>query len=375
MTRRIKFVVCALWLAALSPGCSNTSPATPTSPLPSRVAIPRLEIVGTRPAERYLDDLAYTVAPGDTAQFQAVLRASDGTARDVTSEARWQSSNYNYMSVIGQGLVTGHMAGVAGISADYEGQHASDKVLVLRPGTYVVGGQVFESREPLTTVDGARLTVVSGSGAGQIGFTSRFQGFRLYGLAGPTTIRVSKGGYRTHEQTVTVATHETLNFDLALLAPRLDLSGSYALTLTAADECGVGLGEGHLPEEARSRRYAAAVTQNGPQLSVELSGAIFIEPMKRDSRIAGQIEPQRVLFDLHWGDANWWWGPPLIAERLETGAGFVVDGSAETVSSRGGLFGTLSGTLFVFAAGVEPAFAATAIAQCGSTKHRFELSR
>ena len=40
-----------------------------------------------------------------------------------------------------------------------------------------------------------------------------------------------------------VVGHQKLDVDLPLLAPRPDVSGSYTLTLAAAEECGIGLGE------------------------------------------------------------------------------------------------------------------------------------
>ena len=45
------------------------------------------------------------------------------------------------------------------------------------------------------------------------------------------------------------------NVELPLLAPRVEVSGNYTLTLTAADECRLGVGEGHVPEEARMKKY------------------------------------------------------------------------------------------------------------------------
>ena len=302
----------------------------------------------------------------------------DGFSRDITNEAIWRSSNDSILSVVG-GLATGHQRGAVYLNATLDGLvgwPASQHVIVLPPETYVVSGQVIESRDPLATVDGAEVTVVGGIGSGQVVQTGPFTpGFHLYGLAGATVIRVSKAGYRTQEQTVMITGHQQLEIDLPLSEPRIDVSGSYTLTVTGANECGVGLGQGHVPEQARSRRYSAAVSQRGPELSIELSGATFSELMTQDSRITGRLEPSRISFDVSWGDAEWWFGPPRIAERLPDGETVVVSGSAEAVASGRQIVGSLSGSFSFYAAGVAPSANVAATANCWSPRHGFVLSR
>ena len=43
--------------------------------------------------------------------------------------------------------------------------------------------------------------------------------------------------------------------------------------IAAASHCGVSLGDGNVPEEARVRTYTATVQQDGPSLGVLLNGA------------------------------------------------------------------------------------------------------
>jgi hypothetical protein len=289
----------------------------------------------------------------------------------------WRSSNYNFLSAAGSGLFTGHKTGTATVIAEkplFSRYLPVGYVIIMPPDTYVLAGQVIESRDPLTFVDGATVTVTRGVGEGQAAGTGG-QGYRLYGLSGPITLRVIKDGYRTEERTVTVTDHQLFDIDLPLVAPRPDLSGTFTLTVTAADECGVGRGDGHLLEEARERRYTALVTQNGPLVDVELSGEAFVAPMPEDHRFTGRIEPGRALFDLTWWDAWWDFGPPRIVEQLTTGETWLVNASVVATVSPRGLVGTLNGDLVVYPAGVKPEVRAATAARCTSTRHQFAMSR
>ena len=360
--------------------CGSERATAPTG-LPSQRSAYEMQdiiILGPGTATSYLGGSpAYVVAPGETAQFRAIAKFADGTTQDVTSEATWQTANDNFLSLSGPGLFTGQKPGEVSISASrppfsrYLSAHA---VIVMAPDSYVLGGQVIESRDPLAVVNEAHLMVTSGPTAGQIAGTG-FQGYRFYGLTGPTRIQVSKDGYRTQEITVTVTDHQLFDIDLPLLTPRADVSGTYNLLLSAAADCGVGLGDGQLPEEARERRYTAVVTQRGPELSVELSGGAFTEPMKSDRRISGRVEPRRVWFDLGWPEMYWDSGPPLLVEKLTTGQLLVVSGLAVTSVSDGRVAGTLAGEFLVYPAGSVPHAGVATAAHCYSEKHGFALSR
>lgn len=371
-------ILLTLALGFVAYGCGSEPATAPTTAKPKGPPrIVNVDMVGPGTRNAYLGSApTWVVAPGETAQFRAFANFDDGSRRDVTSEATWASSNHNYLSAAGSGQFTGQKPGTAAVIADIPlptAYHAAEEVIVMAPNTYVLAGQIFESRDPLGPVDRAVVTVMAGTSQGQSVEVNGFNGYRLYGLAGPTRLRVSKDGYRTQELTVSVSDHQLLDIDLPLLVPRVDVSGAYTLTVTAADECAIGRGDHHVTEEARERRYAAFVTQNGPMLSMELSGAAFVSPMATDSRILGTVEPGRVLFDLFWW--AWDFGLPYIVEKLPTGETLVVSGWAETMTAPRGLAGTLNGSFGVTPAGVTPGVGVASAAHCLSSAHRFALSR
>jgi len=224
-------ILLTLAFGCVAYGCKSEPATAPTggqSKGPPRIV--NVDMVGPGTRNAYLGSApAWVVAPGETAQFRAIANFDDGSHRDVTDEATWSSSNDNYLSATGSGQVTGQKPGTAAVIADIplpNAYHAAEEVIVIAPGTYVLFGQVFESRDPPGAVDGAFVTVMTGTTQGQSVAVQGLGGYRLYGLAGPTKLRVSKDGYRTQELTVSLSDHQLLDIDLPLLVPRLMCPGA-----------------------------------------------------------------------------------------------------------------------------------------------------
>jgi hypothetical protein len=106
-----------------------------------------------------------------------------------------------------------------------------------------------------------------------------------------------------------------LNIELPLVSRRVDLSGTYTLTLVSAPDCLAGLEP--LPEEARSRIYTAVLTQVGPEVSVVLGGASFLRVLGATAnRMSGKVSPKGVMFDMTYDP----WSEPLpVVETMATG--------------------------------------------------------
>ena len=72
-------------------------------------------------------------AVGQTAQFNAAATMSDGSSRDVTSLATWQSSSPAIATASATGLITATATGAASITSSYQGKSASRPVTVTIP--------------------------------------------------------------------------------------------------------------------------------------------------------------------------------------------------------------------------------------------------
>ena len=145
-----------------------------------------------------------------------------------------------------------------------------------------------------------------------------------------------------------------------------DVSGTYTLTIAAADGCGVGLGEGHLPEEARVRIYEADVQRAGAHLIIWVGGSTVTY-----GTLLGKVEPEHVIFDLAWYDDGGGREPSII-ERLPTSGFLAVRGIVIAADSANRLAGALRGDLSTFATDNTWRHP---IAWCSSDGHRFALTR
>jgi hypothetical protein len=143
------------------------------------------------------------------------------------------------------------------------------------------------------------------------------------------------------------------------------LAGRYTLTITAAAECAVDGGDGSLPEPARVRRYTADVQQDGQRLGLTLSSPT----LPRAVTSAGiWTNGEYVSFDFSWQDD----GFPQMADLLESGTGFFVEGVASISIDVDRPEGWFHGRLSLVQGSntwLPP------IASCYSTRHRFVMSR
>lgn len=103
---------------------------------------------------------------GQTAQFSATAKFSDGTSQDVTSKATWQSGNTSDVTVSGSGLVTGTGYGETTLSAAYQGMSGNmtvATVLIDLTGTWKGTGESSDGVADFTATLTQAATSVSGN--------------------------------------------------------------------------------------------------------------------------------------------------------------------------------------------------------------------
>jgi hypothetical protein len=314
------------------------------------------------------------VAAGGTAQFTVMAFYTDGSSRDVSSEAVWRTTNAPVLSISATGLASGHAPGESDVVAVFGTRGTSKSmVIVTRPGTYRLTGIVKDGG---FAVSGAEVAVSAGPAEG-LSTTSFFWGYKLFGVSGDTEIRVRRSGYQERKLRIVVTAHERLDIDLALSGPRDPLNGRWTLTITAADEC-----RATLPGEALERRYAAALSldghqQDGPRVTATLEGGTFYRAGNQTFNVfQGRSEPDRLTFRLagaapyvpYFGDFT----PGDVFEQLSGGLGFLSIGGSVVLGASGDRRGgSLDGVIATF--GGPPEY--PLIRSCESSRHRFELAR
>lgn len=328
----------------LSNQSSNSVPLPTTTPIISGIEIEGPEVLPV----------------GQTLQYALIARLTDGTRRDVTNEGTW-TWTHSWGAVVrveGPGQLRGDTAGEGQVEARLERYYARKNVTVLPAGTYRITGRIVEEGFSDDGVVGAMVEAQSGSGR-LVTHTDLYGYYRLYGVAGATTLRVSNPGYEPAERTIVVDRNQNLDITLPLVAPRAEVAGTYTLAITAARSCRIGVGEGALPEDAVRRVYAATITQNGPALNLLLTGERPVGGAR------GWIEPARIVFDFNWNGYE----PYRVEEELGPSRSYLVDGVAVVNPSAQGLSGRFAGELRV-AGQSEGGWA-----WCKSADHEFVLTR
>jgi hypothetical protein len=346
----------AIPLALFVAACDKDPPGGP-SPRPTGVI--RLELTG--PA---------SLPPGGEEQFRATAYLSDGSQRDVTTEAAWTSANSSIVSVSASGRATARERGETDIRVAFSQVISTNRVMVLPPGTFKLSGRVLDADSGLGVTD-ARVEVTGGSAAG-LSTLSQDGHYALYGVSGQTPIRGTKVGYAASGFIVSVTNHRTQDLPLVSLTVPFDPSGTYTLTITAAPECRTAL-----PEDAWVRTYRAVITlwpSNARYVNVTVEGAGVVTFSRQFW--GGEIRESSLIFSGAYPLFDD--GPPLV-ERLASSRFFFVDESPEwwpyAVVSRmpTGLAGSYHGMLAI-GEGDVPANASL-ITRCVSRNHGFTFSR
>ena len=159
-------------------------------------------------------------------QLTATARLSDGSTQDVTRSASWSSSDTAIATVSSTGYVTIVASGDVDLRATYQGVTGDARLTVAIPKTYALTGVVAEVAPHVQPIAGARVQIVGG-GAGFT--TSDANGvYSIAGLpAGRNIIEVTKDGYQTYDNEITVSADTQLQVNLFPTPPK-DASGASA---------------------------------------------------------------------------------------------------------------------------------------------------
>jgi hypothetical protein len=293
-------VAVALWLLLAACGQSPSSPSSAAgAPPPSGLTMSVLRVDG--PAR---------IAPGETARYAAIATYSDGSARDISATATWSPSNLSaslYFTT--PGTAVGARAGEAVVFATIGATRGSLPVLVLPKGTFKLAGRVVETSE--RPLEGVSINVVAGTGAGLHTAANSLGDYSLYGVAGPTRLRVSGDGFTEQVRDVIVTADTTVeSFVLAPKEPpNPGFAGNWTMTLTPSPTCPTAP-----PDIAKGRTYQVQVRQQGSGLTLTISGptvTVYNEHWDTGSVFGSRVK----LFFI--GDTNYGdWSSGYIIDRL-----------------------------------------------------------
>ncbi len=359
MTRSWTFarggLACLLVGLAVTCGGDNPSSPSPTPPGPPASSVTGLTISGD----------ASLTSPSETSQLTATAALADGSTQDVTALSAWNSSDGSIITMSGTGLMTAVALGTAVVEANYRGHTDLLDARVMPDGSFILSGSVTEPVD--LPISDALVEVIGGGTVGPRATVAEFGSYRFVGVSGTVSVKASRSGYRSEEQSVTMSKDRTVNLELQPTTAPAQMAGTYELTLTASSSCSA-----LLPREARSRTYTARIEQSGATVEVSLSGADFVDtngyycrPGPAD-HFTGVVRGNKAFFDLNAGGGFYSRDCFAVAERLSDTANLGIDGSGEGTISSSKISGTLDGVFQIFP---------DSPSVCAAKNHRFTFSR
>jgi hypothetical protein len=296
-----------------------TTPATTPS-------IPPVTSVGIS-----VSPLVQTIPPGQTVRLIATARYSDGSTKDVTSQATWFSSQ-SAVATVSAGAVTGVALGVVTIRVNFERWTSSMNIVIEPDGTFILSGKVTEAGG--LAVGGATVEVISGTPNQTITNSGGF--YRLFGVGGTSILRFGKTGYFDERRSVTMSADQSLDVEITPRSAPAAVAGTYGLTVTASASCTI------LPAELKTRTYTARIDQDAARLMVTLSGASFVS---MHNTFSGRVFGDAVTFDM--GGSGIYYGfyyyGTLLQELLPSGQILGIFGTMTAPATPQSLSGTFGG--------------------------------
>ena len=324
-----------------------------------------------------------TLAPGQSAQYTASVRMSDGSVKTAAEAGvRWSSAHGRMLRTDASGLVTAldmigettlkAAVGELGVGREVFTQLA---VVVVREGTYRMVGTVTEAESSSLAISGARVEVTPGAFVTSTDAEGRY---KLYGVPADAQLRVTADGYLPHERSLRLTGHATEDVPLTLSGQRLTIDGPYTLAIDAANTCGLALAPA-----LHHRSYEAVATQTGTEVVVTLTEPRFRVQNGRGNRFTGSVRGAVATLDLGYFDeeallfgGTVFFSPlpyPSVAERMPDGTFLVVTGTAVITPSCGSVSGNLDyGALSAWGASFPAG--SSFFGACYSRTHRFTLT-
>jgi hypothetical protein len=328
MKRASLLAVCFLFTLACNGDKVPTTPATPPVSPPTVVSLSVAPVVQTIP-------------PGQTVRLTATALYSDGSTKDVTSQATWVSSQAN-VATVSAGAVTGVALGRTMIRVNFE-RGGTSMIIVIEPdGTFILTGKVTEAGG--LVVAGATVEVIGGA-PNQV-FTNGAGAYELFGIGGTAILRFGKTGYFDERRSVTMSASQSLDVEITPRFAPANVAGNYRVTFTASPSCT------SLPAELKTRTYTARIDQDAARLLVTLSDAPFVS---KHNTFSGKVFGDTVTFDMGGSGFYYYYYGTFVREMLPNGQILGIWGTITAAATLPSISGRLSGGIELFApAGSRP---------------------
>jgi len=189
----------------------DKAPTTPATPFVAPVTSTGIS----------LSPVIQTIPPGQTVRLTATARYSDGSTRDVTSQATWTTTD-GRVATVSAGAVTGVALGSVVIRSTFERWSISGTIVIQPDGTFVLSGKVTEAGG--VGVGGATVEVISGTPNQTI--TNSAGSYQLFGIGGTSILRFGKTGYFDERRSVTMSANRSLDVEITPRSAPVGMAGT-----------------------------------------------------------------------------------------------------------------------------------------------------
>jgi hypothetical protein len=276
------------------------------------------------------------VAPGASAEYTATAGFSDGSSKDVTTQATWSpTGHFGALYFTGAGTAQAANRGESVVTARLNSKNSAPlTVLVLEPGTFRVSGAVTESAG--RALPGVTVEIVSGTGAGLQAKTDFRGHYALYGAAGTVELRASAEGFDQRVDQKSITNEASVDFMLTSLVPPADIAGTWLLALSPSPSC-----RDNFPEIARERKYEVHFVQQGTGLRLTISGPTLEvwNPDENGGTVFGQSVAFGFIGDTDYGS----WSSTDLLDRLSETESLGFDGYVQGTVAGSEIRATMDG--------------------------------
>jgi len=167
--------------------CGQSTTPSPTAPMPPNVSVSGIVV-------------SSVVKSPTTVQLTATANLSDGTTRDVTATASWQSSDVGIAVISSAGVMTVVGSGAVDVRATFQSVTGSLRLVVAKPVEppthFSLEGVVREVQPSLKSLSGVSVHITSGVEAGTFVNSDLNGVFKFPSLApGQVSLEVAYNGY------------------------------------------------------------------------------------------------------------------------------------------------------------------------------------
>jgi hypothetical protein len=173
-------------------------------------------------------------------------------------------------------------------------------------------------------------------------------------VAGPIRLRLSAAGFEERVLDATVNGHTFQDYELKLLFPSHDVSGTWHLTVSASPEC-----RDKLPEAIREREFSVTIVQTGSRITFTPSSPTLVRKNAIEGHVYSDVFSVTLWYDDYYLDYG-------VLERVSPTDWVGIRGSLQGTSTTSAIAGVFTGAFDYYVTNASATFLSRLTATCAA---------